>query len=295
MAMEHLDIEQYRVKPQQQVSLADYPTHPLIETVKEHNLQEKLQSNIEQLKDLQQKLMAEETRSIIVVLQALDAAGKDEAERYLFSNLSPQALRTTSFAKPSEEEKKHDYLWRLHDAMPERGVIGVFNRSHYEELIAARVYDSLQDYPLPEEIKQDPNLWEKRFKHVNNYEEYLGDNGFYMLKIYLHISKSVQKERLIERLEDPDRNWEFSFSDLEDRENWNRQMEVFEDTFQHTSTEAAPWYIVPADDGDYGRLVISEIILQKLLEMDPKFPQVTEEEKRKLQQAIDDLNSGKYD
>lgn len=293
--MGNLDIEHYKVKPKQQVSLANYSTRPLIETDNEHDLQEMLKSNLEQLKDLQQKLMAEETRGIIVVLQALDAAGKDEAERYLFSNLSPQALLTTSFDKPSEEEKKHDYLWRLHDAMPERGVVGVFNRSHYEELIAARVYDSLQDYPLPEEIKQDPQLWEKRFKHVNNYEEYLAENGFYMMKIYLHMSKDVQKERLIERLEDPDKNWEFSFSDLEDRENWDRQMEVFEDTFQHTSTEAAPWYIVPADDGDYGRLVISEIILQKLLEMDPQFPQVTEQEKNDMQQAIEDLKSGKYD
>lgn len=247
------------------------------------------------MKKLQQKLLAEKTRGIIVVLQALDAAGKDEAERYLFSSLSPQGLRTTAFSKPSEKEKNNDYLWRLHDAMPERGDVGVFNRSHYEELLAARLFNSVHDSPLPDEIKQDPKLWEKRFKQVNNFEEYLAENSFYMLKIYLHISKEVQKERLIERLEDLDQNWEFSFSDLEDRENWDKYMEVFADTFHHTSTDSAPWYIVPADNGDYGRLIISENLLQKMLKLDPQFPQVSNEEKDKMQQAIDDLKRGKYD
>lgn len=239
--------------------------------------------------------MAEKTRGLIFVLQALDAAGKDEAVRYLFSRLSPQALHTTSFDKPNKEEENHDYLWRLHDAMPERGEIGVFNRSHYEELVATRIYESVKEEPLPEDIKNDPEIWQKRFKHVNHFEEYLAENGFYMIKIYLHVSKDVQKERLLNRLENPDKNWEFSFSDLKDRKNWEKQMEVFADTFQHTSTEAAPWFVIPADHGDYGRLIISEILLSKLEELDPKYPETSEEEKEKMKEAAEDLRAGKYD
>lgn len=293
--MAKINIDGFKVTPGEHVSLADFPTSPDLTAISDSDIEQKLDENTEQLVDLQQKLMAEQTKGVIFVLQALDAAGKDEAERYLFSRLSTQALHTTSFDKPSEEELNHDYLWRLHDAMPERGVIAVFNRSHYEELIAARVYNSIEDEPLPDHIKNDPNIWHKRFKHVTNFEEYLAENGFFMVKIYLHVSKNIQKERLLNRLEDPDKNWEFSFSDLEDRENWENHMEAFEDAFQHTSSEAAPWFVIPADHGDYGRLLISEILLRKLQELDPKFPETSAEDKEKMEQAADDLRAGKYD
>lgn len=293
--MVNINIEQYKVKFEEPVHLEEFSTDIDQQLEEKSEISEKLEENTKQLIELQQRLMAEKTSGLIFVLQALDAAGKDEAERYLFSRLSPQALHTTSFDKPSEEEENHDYLWRLHDAMPERGEIGVFNRSHYEELVAARVYQSIQDEPLPEAIKKDPQIWAKRFKQVNRFEEYLAENGFHMIKIYLHVSKEIQKERLIDRLENPDKNWEFSFSDLEDRKNWEKQMEIFEGTFQHTSTAAAPWFIVPADHGDYGRLIISEILLSKLKELDPQYPQTSEEEKEKMEQAVKDLRAGKYD
>ena len=293
--MLEIDLERYKVQYGEPVNLADYETKPNFENITDTEIQKKLDENTKDLIELQQKLMAEKTQGLIFVLQALDAAGKDEAVRYLFSRLSSQALHTTSFDKPGEEEKNHDYLWRLHDAMPERGVIAVFNRSHYEDLVAARVYDSIQQNPLPEAIKNDREIWKKRFKHVRNFEEYLAENGFYMIKIYLHVSKDIQKKRLLDRMEKQDKNWEFSFSDLEDREKWEEQMEVFADTFQHTSTDAAPWYIVPADHGDFGRLVISEILLNKLKELDPKYPEMSEEEKEKLKQAAKDLRDGKYD
>ena len=293
--MKKVDIEEFKVKPGVQDELANFSTKPQFDSIDDSDIQKQLDQNTEKLIEWQQKLMAEQTRGLIFVLQALDAAGKDEAERYLFSRLSPQSLHTTSFDQPSEEEKNHDYLWRLHDAMPERGMIAVFNRSHYEDLIAARVYDSISDNPLPEDIKNDPEIWQKRFKHVDNFESYLADNGFHMIKIYLHVSKEVQKERLLNRLENPDKQWEFSFSDLTDRENWSKQMAVFEDTFQHTSTESAPWYVVPADNGAYGRLVISEILLNKLEELNPEYPERSDEEKEKMKQADEDLRAGKYD
>lgn len=293
--MMKIDVEQFKVKPGEPTCLEDFPTKPDLSHTNDTEINEKLDENTAPLVELQQKLMAEQTRGLIFVLQALDAAGKDEAIRYLFSRLSTQALHTASFDQPSEEEKNHDYLWRLHDAMPERGVIAVFNRSHYEDLVAARIYDSIKENPLPDEIKNDPEIWQKRFKHVKSFEEYLADNGFYMIKIYLHVSKETQKERLLDRLENPDKNWEFSFSDLTDREKWEEQMDVFADTFQHTSTDSAPWYVVPADHGDYGRLVISEILLNKLEELNPKYPKISDEEKEKMEKVAEELRAGKYD
>ena len=208
---------------------------------------------------------------------------RDEAVRYLFSRLSSQALRTRVFKQPTEENLKHDYLWRLHAAMPERGVI------------AARVFNTVQDEPLPDYIKNDPDIWQKRFKHVNDFENFLAENGFYTVKVYLHISKDIQKERLLDRIENPDKNWEFSFSDLTDREHWHEHMEAFEDTFQHTSTDVSPWFVIPANHGDYGRLIISEILLDKLQEINPQFPMPSDDEKDKMKEATKELREGKYD
>lgn len=293
--MKPIDIELFKVKPGQTVNLTQRPTNMNSEEVKDAAIKEKLDENMAKITELQQRLLAEETRGVIFVLQALDAAGKDEAVRYLFSRLSSQALHTTSFDKPTEEDLKHDYLWRLHDAMPERGMIGVFNRSHYEDLVAARIYNSIQDEPLPDYIKNDTDIWRKRFKHVDYLENYLADNGFYMVKIFLHVSKDIQKERLLDRLEDPEKNWEFSFSDLTDREHWDEHMAAFEEAFQYTSTDSAPWFIIPADHGDYGRLIISEILLKKLEELDPKYPTPSSDEKEKLNKAAEELRAGKYD
>lgn len=208
---------------------------------------------------------------------------RDEAVRYLFSRLSSQALRTRVFKQPTEENLKHDYLWRLHAAMPERGVI------------AARVFNTVQDEPLPDYIKNDTDIWQKRFKHVNDFENFLAENGFYTVKVYLHISKDIQKERLLDRIENPDKNWEFSFSDLTDREHWHEHMEAFEDTFQHTSTDVSPWFVIPANHGDYGRLIISEILLDKLQELNPQFPMPSDDEKVKMKEAAKELREGKYD
>ena len=293
--MDNISIEKYKVKPGQPVDLKEFQTDIHSESIREAEIDERLKENTEKLQELQQRLLAEEKQGIIIVLQALDAAGKDEAVRYLFSRLSSQALHTTSFDKPTEEDLKHDYLWRLHDAMPERGMIGVFNRSHYEELVAARVYDSHEEAPLPEEIKNDPKIWDKRYKDVTHFEDYLANNGFHMVKIYLHLSKEIQKERLLDRIENPDKNWEFSMSDLKDREHWDAHMEAFQEAFQHTSTESAPWFILPADHGDYGRLLISEILLRKLEELDPKYPKLSDEEKEEFKQVAEDLRAGKYD
>lgn len=293
--MNTFDLKPFAIPTGKTVHISNYPTHAHLNEKYDNQIGKKLEENIEKLRAYQQILMAEEKQAIIFVLQALDAAGKDEAERYFFSNLSSQALKTTSFDKPSEEEKKHDYLWRLHDALPERGMIGVFNRSHYENVVAERIHNELENYPLPEEMKNDNQIWEKRFKHIRNYEDYLADNGFHMIKIYLNVSKDIQKERLLERLEDPERNWEFSLSDLEDRQLWEDYMAVFEETFEKTSSDKSPWYIIPADHEEEAHYLISEIFLEKLAELNPEYPTLSAEEEEEFNQAIKDLKAGKYD
>lgn len=289
-----MDLNRFRIDTHQSVSLAHRSTEYHDSERTREELLEQLEKNVEEIKELQQRLMSEEREGLIFALQALDAAGKDEAERYLFSRLSTQGLRTSSFSKPSQDEKKHDYLWRVAPLMPMRGEIGVFNRSHYEEVIGNRINKSYIEDPLPEHARQG-DIWEKRYKHIRNFEEYLYDNGFYMIKIYLHVSKDVQKERLLERLEDSNHQWEFSFSDLDDRERWDEYMEIFEETFHETSTEKAPWYIIPADDGDVGRYLMSEILLHKLKEIDPHFPTPLLEEKHRFEDAARKLRNGYYD
>lgn len=292
--MKHVDINKYKVEPGQSVKLSQRDTRVEDGFVSREELRKAIDENGEELNELQQALMAEGIHGVVFALQALDAAGKDEAERYLFSRLSSQGLRTTSLSKPNDEELAHDYLWRLGPALPKRGEIGVLNRSHYEEVIGARINEAYKDEPLPVQAVSS-DMWQKRFKHINNFEEYLFDNGFYMIKLYLHVSKEVQKDRLLERMEDPKLNWEFSFSDLEDRSKWNEQMEVFEDALEHTSTEKAPWFVIPADDGEYGRYLISKILLTILQEINPQRPELSKDTKEKLQREAEKLRNGKYD
>ncbi|MGX7091679.1 PPK2 family polyphosphate kinase [Hutsoniella sourekii] len=290
-----MDLKRFMVEPGQAINLAQRQTKWEASPFQSsQEVLEAIDTNMEEIKELQQKLMAQETEALIFALQALDAAGKDEAERYLFSQLSSQGLRTTAMKKPTSEDLKHDYLWRLGPAMPERGEIAVFNRSHYEEVIGARMHQSYQDQNLPDQAVGG-HMWQQRFKHINHFEDYLYDNGFYMIKIYLHISKEVQKDRLLQRMEDPDHLWEFSMSDLDDRAKWDEYMDYFQETFSQTSTERAPWYIIPADDGDLGRYIISEILLDKLRSLDLSYPEVSSEYKQEIQEAADKLRQGDYD
>lgn len=293
-SMTSLDIQRFRVMPGSSISLAHRQTHFDYTFDDNISLAEAIAANKDELNQLLQKLMANDKEGFIVALQALDAAGKDEAERYLFSGLSSQGLRTTAFSKPTETDLQHDYLWKLHHAMPERGEIAVFNRSHYEEVIGARINESYLDQPLPDHAI-DENIWNKRYRHINDFEHYLFDNGFYTIKIYLHISKETQKERLLQRMEDPDHLWEFSLSDLEDRALWQEHMTIFEETMQATSTDYAPWYIVPADDGDMGRYIISEILLHHIRQLNLAYPEVSQDYQCKIAEEADKLRQGMYD
>ncbi|AEB30699.1 conserved hypothetical protein [Carnobacterium sp. 17-4] len=286
-----MDISKYRITSKQTpIKLADYPTTDNNRFSEEELKNKRIPESIKKLQDLHLKLHAEEEKGIMVVLQAIDAGGKDEAISFIFSNLTAQGLKTTSVKKPSETEVKHDYLWRIHEGKPSRGEISILNRSYYEEVIAPRIHDVLNKDPLPDYLI-DEDIWKVRFRQLNDFERYMTENGFPVIKFFFNVSKDVQKGRLLERMKDPKKNWEFSFSDIEERKHWDTYQEVFEDMLNNTSTDYAPWYILPADDDWYARYIISEVMINVLENLDPQFPEISGEDRQKLDESIELLEN----
>lgn len=287
-----MNVNKYRIEGNKQLKLRDYSPSEKHDYSEKELLEKLIPESIDRLKELHWRLHAEEKKGIVVVLQAMDAAGKDEAISYIFSNLTAQGLRTTSFQKPSDSEQKHDYLWRIHKALPARGQIGILNRSHYEEVIAPRVHDLLEEEAVPDE-KEKEETWAVRYRQINDFERYLTENGFEVVKFFFHMSKEEQKERLLERMKNPKKNWEFSFSDVEERKHWDSYQDIFEDMLNHSSTEYAPWHILPADDEWYSRYIISEVMNKCLEKIDPQFPEISQENREKLDHYIEMLESEK--
>lgn len=219
------------------------------------------EKQIEKLAGLQNLLYADGSKSLLVVLQALDAAGKDSTIRKVFSGVNPQGVRVTSFKAPTPEELEHDFLWRIHKEVPRKGMIGVFNRSHYEDVLVVRVKNYA---PKP--------VWSKRFEHINDFEQNLAESGTKIVKFYLHIDKDEQKERFQERLNDPEKNWKFNPADLEDRQLWQDYEKAFEDVFTKCSTDSAPWYIIPANKKWFRNVLITQILIETLESMKMSYP-----------------------
>lgn len=276
----------YIVKPGSQISLLkDYNPGYKCEFHQKGDAVRKLNAGILQLAKYQDILYAQNTYSLLIIFQAMDAAGKDSTIKHVMSGVNPQGCQVFSFKAPSEEELDHDYLWRSMRALPERGRIGIFNRSYYEELLIVRVHpEILKKQQLPSFPKGD-QIWKQRFEEINNFEKYLVNNGVIILKFFLNVSKSVQRKRFLERIESPEKNWKFSASDLQERRFWDDYMNAYEEVFNHTSTEFAPWYIVPADRKWFTRLIVADIICQKLQELNLQYPKISEEYKRKLSDA----------
>ena len=267
----------YIVKPGSQVSLVkDYNPGYKCEFDQKGDAVRKLKAGILQLAKYQDILYAQNTYSLLIIFQAMDAAGKDSTIKHVMSGVNPQGCQVFSFKAPSEEELDHDYLWRSMRALPERGRIGIFNRSYYEELLIVRVHpEILKKQQLPSFPKGD-QIWKQRFEEINNFEKYLVNNGVIVLKFFLNVSKSVQRKRFLERIELPEKNWKFSASDLQERSFWDDYMNAYEEVFNHTSTEFAPWYIIPADRKWFTRLIVADIICQKLQELNLQYPQISE-------------------
>jgi PPK2 family polyphosphate:nucleotide phosphotransferase len=276
----------YIVKPGSQISLLkDYNPGYKCEFHQKGDAVRKLKAGILQLAKYQDILYAQNNYSLLIIFQAMDAAGKDSTIKHVMSGVNPQGCQVFSFKAPSEEELDHDYLWRSMRALPERGRIGIFNRSYYEELLIVRVHpEILKKQQLPSFPKGD-QIWKQRFEEINNFEKYLVNNGVIILKFFLNVSKSVQRKRFLERIDSPEKNWKFSASDLQERSFWDDYMNAYEEVFNHTSTEFAPWYIVPADRKWFTRLIVADIICQKLQELNLQYPKISEEYKRKLSEA----------
>ena len=239
-----------------------------------------LAESVQLLAAYQDRLAAQDTDGLLLCLQALDAAGKDGTIRHVMSGVNPQGVHVSSFKVPSTEELNHDYMWRYAKRLPARGEIAIFNRSHYEEVLVVRVHpELLQRQHLPGEAKGE-DIWKRRFTEINEWERYLSDNGIRVLKVFLNISKEEQRLRFLRRLDLPDHNWKFSASDVHERKYWDDYQRAFSDMLSHTSTEWAPWYVIPADHKWFARICVGAILVEALEELDPQYPEVTEEQRR---------------
>lgn len=271
-----MDIKKYRVKPNKKVDLEKFSTRKDDSYSKQEVKEEILPQNLEKMFEFQEKLYAENKRGILVVLQAMDAAGKDSLVKKVFTALNPAGCKVTSFKQPSTEELDHDYLWRITKATPAYGEVGIFNRSHYEDVLVTRVHNLVNK-------KNDDDFWEKRFEDINAFEKYLDNNGIKVVKFFLHVSKDEQKQRLLDRINLDEKHWKFAASDILERENWDEYHKAYEDMLEHTSTDYAPWYVVPADNKWFTRFVVSEVMLDLFEQLDPQTPKLSKEEESQLE------------
>lgn len=263
----------FRVKQDDKVKLKKWPT--LVEPVysSEEEYQEFLLAQIKELSALQQLQYASDRYSLLLIFQAMDAAGKDGAIKHVMSGINPQGCQVFSFKHPSATDLDHDFLWRTNQCLPERGRIGIFNRSYYEEVLIVRVHpELLKAEQLPEQEVDEKTLWEHRFESILDMEKHLHRSGTRIIKFFLHISKDEQKKRFLARIEDPQKNWKFSAADIEERKCWDDYRNAYEDCLSKTSTKNSPWYVIPADDKLNARLIISEIIVDTLKDLDMSYP-----------------------
>lgn len=245
----------------------------------------KMEKDVKRLAHFQEMLYAQNTQGVLIIFQAMDAAGKDSVVKHVMSGINPAGCQVGSFKAPSKEELGHDYLWRCVKALPERGRIGIFIRSYYEEVLAVRVHpEILAGQHLPVRLK-DGDIWKRRFREIKNFEKYLQANGFLVLKFFLNVSREEQKKRFLERIENPTKNWKFSFDDINKRKLWKKYMRAYEDAIQVTNTKDCPWYVVPADHKWFTRAVVADIIVKRLEELKLDFPPLAAEERSKLKEA----------
>lgn len=241
----------------------------------------KLQENIQQLAEYQDILYAQDTYALLVIFQAMDAAGKDGVIKHVMSGINPQGCQVFSFKTPSTEELDHDYLWRSIKALPERGRIGVFNRSYYEEMLVVRVHPEFLNAQKLPPFNRD-HLWERRYDQINGFEKYLVENGIVVLKFFLNVSKEEQRQRFLKRIDEPEKNWKFSTADVKERGFWEDYQQAYEDCLNHTSTEWAPWFVIPADAKWFTRLAVSEIMVHTLKNLNLRYPEVSQARRQEL-------------
>jgi len=278
-------IAAFRVDDPKSFRLADHDPGATDGAGDKDHAHERLAAGLKRLADLQARLAAQETYGMLVVLQALDAAGKDGTIKHVMTGLNPQGVKVHSFKSPSTEERAHHFLWRTTNVLPRRGEIGIFNRSHYEEVLVVRVHpEFLARQHLPPSATQ-ADLWKRRFREINDWERTLVHNGFPVVKLFLHVGKDEQRDRLVARIDTPDKNWKFSMADVHERDHWDAYQRAYEDAIRHTSTEHAPWYVVPADHKWFTRLVVAEAVAAALMDIDPQYPTLSADQRAQLSTA----------
>ena len=279
-------ISPYCVEEGKHFRLKDYDPGETRGLKSEEEAAELLQRGIHQMADLQDKLYAQDRWALLIMFQAMDAAGKDSAIKHVMSGVNPQGCQVYAFKQPTPEELDHDYLWRAAKVLPRRGHIGIFNRSYYEEVLVVRAHHQLLDNERLPPPLVSKHIWNERFEDISRFERYLGHNGIVVRKFFLYVSKKEQKRRFIERLKQPAKNWKLSPSDVAERERWDDYMAAYEEMIAHTASKHAPWYVVPADHKWFTRVVVAEAIIDALKEMKLTYPKVGKEEKKELQQAM---------
>jgi PPK2 family polyphosphate:nucleotide phosphotransferase len=286
-------IEPLRVRPGRKVSLpSDFDPGDTADFVRKEDAEELLAEGVRMMSEYQERLAAQDVHGLLVILQAMDAAGKDGTISHVLSGVNPQGVEVTSFKVPSVLEQDHDYLWRSALRLPARGMIGIFNRSYYEEVLVVRVHPQiLAGQRMPEKAK-GKGVWERRFREINDWERYLTDNGFRIVKLFLNVSRDEQKQRFLDRIEEPDANWKFSAADVRERASWDAYQDAYADLLSNTSTEEAPWYVIPADKKWFMRVAASAVILDALMDIDPQYPLVSEEARAEMLKAKADLLAG---
>ena len=277
-------IERFRVRKGNSFRLADFdPGDTCGLDIDKGDAKQMLEGGVKRLSDLQEKLYADNRWAILVILQGIDTSGKDGVIKQVMSGVNPQGCEVHSFKAPSEQELDHDFLWRASMALPERGRIGIFNRSYYEETIVVRVHpEILQKQRLPQKLITD-DIWDQRFSDINNFKSYLTHNGILPIKFFLNISKKEQLGRLVKRIDEPSKRWKFAAHDVEERKLWDPYMQAYEETIRHTATKDAPWYVVPSDHKWFTRLVVAAILVEQLEQLDLKFPKLDDATLAKLE------------
>lgn len=276
-----INLNRFKVTAPGKFKLSNHPANYTARMKSKEDAKADLEANVKSMAEMQDMMYAHDKWGLLILFQAMDAAGKDGAIKHVMSGVNPQGTQVFSFKVPSAEELDHDYLWRYTKALPERGRIGIFNRSYYEEVLVVKVHNLLQAEKLPDPVLKN-DIWKNRYVQIKNFEKYLNDNGIKVLKFFLNVSKDEQKRRFLERIDNPAKNWKFSSSDLKERGYWDQYQKAYEEAIANTSTKYAPWHIIPADKKWFARLIISEIITEKLKELKVHYPVISDEHRQNL-------------
>lgn len=285
-----MDLKEYKYNGMKKFDIKSFDTKAEHMTTDKEMIMETGRLNILKLEVLQDRLYAEGKESLLIILQAMDAGGKDGAIKHVMSGVNPQGVQVVNFKQPSSEDLAHDYLWHYVKKLPERGKIGIFNRSYYEDVLVNKVHDLYKVQPMPNRCKTD-DIFEKRYEQIKNFEKYLWENGTRIIKFFFNISKEEQKKRFMKRIELKNKNWKLSDSDVKERKFWDNYMDAFETAINKTSTAYAPWYVIPADKKWFARYFVSEVIVNALDNINPKYPKVSKEKKKMIKQCKEHLQN----